>query len=246
VKNPLQWILRDGVLAEACPVKLSRPNLLPELERPDESFWLDRRDRLDPYRVTRYFGRGMDGSPFCKAGYMREGKVWTLDVTPDHSGRSPRLADVLQPAHSVSEAFWVQDSAIAKWKKLKGAKAERRVHPKTGFEYFYTEGGIPFPDKTDGPARTILTGEGGNTPSRFKHIIEPDGDGRFRRLTPIELERLNGFPDDWTAGMPDGRRAFCMGNALVVGLVERIGRVIAQRVAARRKPRCSTAALTRA
>jgi DNA (cytosine-5)-methyltransferase 1 len=122
---------------------------------------------------------------------------------------------------------------------LKGAKAERRVHPKTGFEYFYSEGAIPFPDRIDGPARTILTGEGGTSPSRFKHIVEPNFDGRYRRLTPVELERLNGFPDNWTAGMPDGRRAFCMGNALVVGLVERIGQVLAKRTLADFKPQSS-------
>ena len=64
--------------------------------------------------------------------------------------------------------------------------------------------------------------EGGTTPSRFKHLILTES-GRYRRLTPRELERLNGFPDDWTdTGMPDGRRAFMMGNALVVGLVERV------------------------
>jgi DNA (cytosine-5)-methyltransferase 1 len=246
VRNPLRWILRDGILAEACPAQLTRPNLLPELERPEESFWLDSKDRLDPYRVTRYFGRNLEDRPFGNAGYMREGKVWTLNVAPDYSGLKTSLADVLVETQAVPDEFWVGVDSLAKWKYLKDAKAERRVHPKTGFEYFYTEGGIPFPDRIDGPARTILTGEGGSTPSRFKHIIEPNGDGRYRRLTPVELERLNGFPDDWTAGMPDGRRAFCMGNALVVGLVERIGRVIAQRAAARRKTVRSTAASTRA
>ena len=79
----------------------------------------------------------------------------------------------------------------------------------------------PLPGQTDGPSRTILTGEGGATASRFKHLIQTE-DGRYRRLTPRELERLNGFPGDWTAGMSDGKRAFMMGNALVVGVVERI------------------------
>ncbi len=87
--------------------------------------------------------------------------------------------------------------------------------------YTYDEGAIPFPDPTDTPSRTILTGEGGATPSRFKHLIKTE-DGRFRRLTPRELERLNGFPGDWTVGMSDGRRAFMMGNALVVGAVEKV------------------------
>lgn len=234
VKNPLHWILDAGVIAEACPVKLRRPNLLPEFESIDSSLWLDSsssEDGPDPYLVTKHFGKGLKQTPFLNAGYMRDGQVWTLDVIADHKGAKARLKSLLQPERDVPEEYWVKGSALAKWKYLKGAKAERRIHPKTGFEYFYTEGGIPFPDRIDGPARTILTGEGGNTPSRFKHIIEPKGDGRYRRLTPVELERVNGFPDDWTAGMPDGRRAFCMGNALVVGLVERIGRVLAVRAA---------------
>ncbi len=68
------------------------------------------------------------------------------------------------------------------------------------------------------------------TPSRFKHVIDA-GDGRLRRLTPLELERLNGFPDDWTdTGMPGGRRAFMMGNALVVGLVSRVGEALADQI----------------
>jgi DNA (cytosine-5)-methyltransferase 1 len=91
---------------------------------------------------------------------------------------------------------------------------------------------MAYPDSTDNPSRTILTGEGGSSPSRFKHIIQTPS-GRHRRLMPIELERLNGFPDDWTKFLADGvetsdvRRAFFMGNALVVGVVERIGKTLA-------------------
>jgi DNA (cytosine-5)-methyltransferase 1 len=235
--SPHDWILSEGILAKACPVRLRRPNILPELEHEDGAFWLDRKEALDPFRVTREFGKGLRHSPFLNSGFMRDGRVWTLDVEGVHSGPRVRLKDVLQPEREVAAGYWVKGSALAKWRYLKGAKAERRVHPRTGFEYFYTEGGIPFPDRIDGPSRTILTGEGGTSPSRFKHIVEPKGDGRFRRLTPVELERLNGFPDDWTEGMPDGRRSFCMGNALVVGLVERIGRELAARVPKRAKRR---------
>ena len=90
---------------------------------------------------------------------------------------------------------------------------------------------MAFPDLLTRPSRTILTGEGGPSPSRFKHIIKV-GD-RYRRLTPLELERLNGFPDDWTArstkgSLTDTRRAFFMGNALVVGLVAKVGAVLAK------------------
>jgi DNA (cytosine-5)-methyltransferase 1 len=79
-----------------------------------------------------------------------------------------------------------------------------------------------------------LTGEGGTTPSRFKHIIKTKNG--YRRLTPIELERLNGFPDNWSLNSKDGnavsdaKRAFFMGNALVVGVIERIGIALKQKL----------------
>jgi len=77
-----------------------------------------------------------------------------------------------------------------------------------------------------------LTGEGGTSPSRFKHLIKTRTG--YRRLTPVELERLNGFPDGWTQYLDDGtkvsdaRRAFMMDNALVIGLVELVGKVLAK------------------
>jgi DNA (cytosine-5)-methyltransferase 1 len=93
---------------------------------------------------------------------------------------------------------------------------------------------MAFPDLLTNPSRTILTGEGGTTPSRFKHIIQTKNG--YRRLTPVELERLNGFPDDWSKfdsngkQVSDAKRAFFMGNALVVGLIEKVGNIIANEV----------------
>ena len=82
---------------------------------------------------------------------------------------------------------------------------------------------MAFPDPLDKPSRTIITGEGGSGASRFKHVVK-DG-SKHRRLTPIELERLNMFPDNHTAHSvaTNTKRAFFMGNALVVGVVEKIG-----------------------
>jgi DNA (cytosine-5)-methyltransferase 1 len=168
---------------------------------------------------------------------MRDRRVWTLDVAARWDGVPTVLGDILEPAGAVAETYFVPDEQLPTWRYLKGAKREERVHQASGTPYRYVEGPVPFPDRTDQPARTILTAEGGATPSRFKHLIAT-GDGRFRRLTPRELERLNGFPDDWTAtGMPEGRRAFMMGNALVVGLVERIGAALLDEIAAARRTR---------
>ena len=88
---------------------------------------------------------------------------------------------------------------------------------------------MAFPDNLDQPSRTIITGEGGAAPSRFKHVIRTKS-GRYRRLLPIELERMNMFPDNHTLHpeVTDGRRAFLMGNALVCGIIEQIGKSLYQ------------------
>lgn len=118
------------------------------------------------------------------------------------------------------EGYYVQDPS--RWKYLKGSKREVRTK-KDGFTYNYSEGAIPFPDILDRPGRTMLTSEG--TVNRSSHIVEDPWTGRLRILTPVECERLNGFPDGWTdTGMTERQRYFCMGNALVVQLVERMGR----------------------
>ncbi len=88
----------------------------------------------------------------------------------------------------------------------------------------------PFPEPLEAPARTIITSEGGQTPSRFKHIIQIQRKMKYRTLTPDEVEKICGFPAGWTnTGMPDNWRYFCMGNALVVGLIEKMGKTLSKR-----------------
>lgn len=45
---------------------------------------------------------------------------------------------------------------------------------------------------------------------------------RIRRLTPLECERLQGFPDGWTSGVSDAQRYKCLGNAVTVPVVRAI------------------------
>ena len=97
-----------------------------------------------------------------------------------------------------------------------------------GIIYNYTAGKMAFPDSLLNPSRTVVTAEIGRSVSRMRHIIEYS-EGKYRRLMPVELERLNGFPSDWTkvGGVSDSRRGFLMGNALVVGIVERLAEPLA-------------------
>jgi DNA (cytosine-5)-methyltransferase 1 len=150
---------------------------------------------------------------------MVDRRVWSDRLEP---AREPftTLGSIL--AKEVPEQYFVPGQHIKDWEYLKGPKSEPRV-AKNGHKYTYTEGRIPFPDKLDRPSRTILTSEGGTSPSRSNHLIKHEPTGTYRVLMPVECEKLNGFAPGWTEGMPDRWRYFCMGNALVVGLVQRMG-----------------------
>lgn len=208
--------LSEGLMAQAFPIEVPDPGEIGHVEIPD-----------DPYIATRDFNKGGKVSPFLEAGVMQDGYVATCKVVERYEGPRRVLGDVLVPEEEVPEEFFIEPNKLPQWEYLKGAKHERRVNKQTGFEYTYSEGAMAFPDALDRPSRTILTGEGGRSASRFKHVIKTP-DGRMRRLVPDELDRLQGFPRGWTdTGMTDGRRAFCMGNALVVGIPHRIGEVLA-------------------
>lgn len=174
----------------------------------------------DPYEASESFGDPKK-SPFLKYGRMGGRYVWTSDITPRFDGVKKTLRDVLEHDSDVPEQFFIEDSALERWKYLKGAKKEPRT-TRNGFEYMYSEGPVAFPDDLDKPSRTILTSEGGKSPSRMKHVVRGDS-GRLRRLVPDELDALQMFPKGWTEGMSNGHRAFCMGNALVTGIPHRIG-----------------------
>lgn len=160
-------------------------------------------------------------TPFLDAGIMIDRKVVTYKTKPEYLGPSILLADVLIEDDDVDYDYWISDNELEKWKYLKGGKKETRI-TNEGFEYFYSEGPVAFPDALEKPSRTIVTGEGGRSPSRFKHVVQSNS-GRYRRLMPLELERLNMFPDNHTIEASDTKRAFFMGNALVVGVVTKLG-----------------------
>ena len=180
----------------------------------------------DPFVATKDFNSERSKtSPFLDAGVMVDNRVITCKVEEVYKGQFRTLGDVLSPENEVPENYFIDNSQLSRWEYLKGSKREERVNKYTGQNYFYSEGSMAFPDLLTNPSRTILTGEGGASPSRFKHIIKVGE--RYRRLVPDELDQLQGFPKGWTnTGMSDNNRAFCMGNALVVGVVNRIGKEI--------------------
>ena len=216
--------LSGGVMARAFPIETPDASSVGLVSVPE-----------DPYLATRDFNKGGKTSPFLEAGVMQDGTVATCKAVEAYAGPRQVLGDVLVDEADVPEEFFIDPDDMPRWQYLKGAKREERVNRRTGFAYTYSEGSMAFPDALDRPSRTILTGEGGRSASRFKHVIETV-DGRCRRLVPDELDRLQGFPRGWTdTGMTDGQRAFCMGNALVVGVPHAIGRALAE-IDAQRAP----------
>ena len=159
---------------------------------------------------------------FHNSGIMFDKKIYTLKLKSKHAEIKP-LSDVL--LNNVDKTFYVNKVDIEKqkgWKYVKGSKREKRT-ASNGHIYHYAEGAIPFPDNLASPSRTILTNEGNQNPNRSTHLVEDIINGGYRTLTPVEVERLNGFPDNWTnTGMTQSKRYFCMGNALVVGVIERL------------------------
>lgn len=159
---------------------------------------------------------------FYNAGVMKNGGIYTVKTQSDYNLVYPLRK--IREENDVDNKYFLSKEQIEKFTYLKGSKRIPRVKP-NGTPYYYSEGAMPFPDNLDAPARTMLTSEGGI--SRTTHVIEDFKTKKPRLLTPIECERINGFPDDWTnTGMSEKRRNFMMGNALVVGVIERIGEEI--------------------
>lgn len=211
IKKMEDWTLYDGVMAQAFPFEQKSGISAFEIEGSIKE-------------VSDTFNKTGKASPFGNAGIMIDRQVFSIDTSPVYIGTNQNLGDILVDENFVPEDFFISEKDLPKWIYEKGAKKIERVS-KEGFKYTFSEGGMAFPDPLDKPSRTMITGEGGNAPSRFKHVILTPS-GKYRRLIPIELERLNMFPDNHTyhPEVSDGRRAFLMGNALVCGIVELIGK----------------------
>ncbi|MDC6467591.1 DNA (cytosine-5-)-methyltransferase [Flavobacteriaceae bacterium] len=233
--DKISWLDCDGTIAKAFPVK--ETHTVKEVEL-----------KGNLVELTNNFNKEGNLSPFQNSGLLIDGKAITVKTEAHYQGKKTVLKDILQNGE-VTDDFFIEDKPLKKvktvvnkddslrtistekqmWKYLKGAKKEKR-RTRDGFEYNYAEGGMVYPDALDNASRTIITGEGGKSPSRFKHVVETDKG--LRRLTPVELERLNMFPDNHTKfeGITDTKRAFFMGNALVVGVIEKLGRELYRQI----------------
>lgn len=186
---------------------------------------------------------------FENSGVMKDGVIYTIKTTPSYSGKQNTLGDILEDGE-VDQNFFISkerlyytspeidhsdetyerlpDEAHKTWQYVKGAKKIPRK-ASNGHEYIFSEGPVAMVDEYDKPARTMLTSEGSF--NRTTHIVRDKKTGEIRLLTPIEVERIQGFPSDWTkeclvdgeiVEMPLNKRRFMMGNALVVNVINQM------------------------
>ena len=209
------WVSNSGIMNEAFPMTFDTKPTDGELEKELDKI----SENIDKYDAKK--------RPFSNAGVMFNRKYTTGIGKPKYVGKYKTLGDILLEETKVPDEYFILESEKKKWEDLKGGKSEPRT-TKSGFSYNYSEGPVTYPDALDRASRTIVTGEGGRGASRFKHVVETKS-GRLRRLTPFELEKLNQFSGNHTKEASDNKRAFFMGNALVVGVVEKLGKSLADR-----------------
>ena len=167
-------------------------------------------------------------------GVMRHGRYYSIDTAPNYDGEPITLGEILQNEEEVPEKFFINDPAkLEKFQYLRGPKRIERTSA-DGHTYIYSEGGMSPTDDLNLPGRTMLTSEG--TVNRSTHFLNVNG--KYRLITPVEAERLQDFPDNWTAlkrlsdgtitEVSDKMRMFFMGNALVTDIVRKIAEFIVE------------------
>jgi len=214
IQNTDSSIYEDTLFAKSFPLDVVESQISPIKE-------LDINDCIDTVEMTQKFTFLFENS-----GIMVDGKVKTRRVYPKKQ-QPITLGEIRDETQDLS-SYFLKEKQIEQFKYLKDGKRIERVKP-NGEPYFYSEGGMGFPDALDLPGRTMLTSEA--SINRSTHVIEDKATGRLRFITPLEAERMQSFPDNWTnTGMPENRRYFMMGNALVTRVINRLeddlGRII--------------------
>lgn len=201
-----QHVMTSGVFSSAFPISCHT--------RAFSESWIDELEYEDTSALS-----ARQKVYLHNAGVMMNGRIYSVDVRPKAEPFIP-LRAILETG-PIDEHFFLREEDMPRWVYAKGAKHEPRRR-RDGSTYYFSEGAVAFPEPLDKPSRTMLTSEG--QVGRSSHVIQDPASGRLRLLTPIECERLNGFPDNWTAtGMPERMRYFTMGNALVIPIVSKIG-----------------------
>ena len=208
------YIFEDGLFGRQFPVKNEAIKKRINANKLDE----------DIAEVSANFSDGK----MWNSGLMTNGYYYTIETEPKGDEEPIPMKKIVVKENQVPEDYYVDGEKLEKFKYLRGPKKITRTAA-NGHTYTFSEGGMSEYDSLELPGRTMLTSEG--SVNRSTHLLKIDG--KYRLITPIEAERLQDFPDDWTrykrntkgevVEVSDRMRMFFMGNALVTGIVKRIG-----------------------
>lgn len=227
-----EYIFSKGVFARQFPVehKVNKnrhyTQLLSKFHEKDEEYIVD---------ISENFT-----GTIWNSGVMRNGIYYTIDTIPIVE-KPITLGGIVNQAKDyhikkygeknyndyLLKYLITDEEKIKKFEYLRGSKKIERTTP-DGHTWLYSEGGMSPYDDFDLPARTMLTSE--SSVNRSTHLLKTEQG--YRLLTPIEAELLQDFPEEWTKyklvngevkEVSDKMRYFFMGNALVTGIVKRIG-----------------------
>ncbi len=202
-----EWVTSKGFFAPSFPVVIQHHNYKKSIKTITPSIYPDLASISSKFKAA-----------FYNSGVMINGNIYSEELCPFES--NAKTLKSVRLTTPVDQHYFL-DGDLKKWQYLKGPKRINRIRP-NGEPYVFSEGGMCFPDNLDLPSRTMLTSE--SSVNRSTHVIKDHVTGKLRLLTPIECEKLDGFPDDWTnTGMPEKFRYFVLGNALVVPLITCMG-----------------------
>ena len=236
IKKNTSFILDNTILNEAFPVEV---NCNKEIEIQKIEGTLE--------FISKSFNLKHVKSPFLNSGKCWNREFISIKQKSIISKKQTPLKSILQKSEDIPDDFFVNEEIVLDeekgWAYHKGSKKVPRIDKLTGHKYTWSEGNMDLTENLNLPIRTIITSEGGKAPSRSRHLIKVEsskGINSYRRLTPVELERANMFPDEFTKNYKNAnskletvnanKRAFFMGNALVIGVVEKIGNALYNKI----------------
>lgn len=202
-ENASQFIQKESMFAKSFPIE----NDISKEKKDDLNKYKDTVEMTENYQFL-----------FENTGIMIDGKVISFRSNPIKE--APITLMEIIDIETDKTNFVLKPEQQLKFEHLKENKRIKRYRP-NGEVYYYSEGKMKLYDPLDLPGRTMLTSEG--TVNRSSHAIKDPFLGKARFITPLEAERLQDFPDNWTnTGMTTRQRYFMMGNALVTGLISRM------------------------
>lgn len=169
----------------------------------------------------RLFWTNIKAQPFNLFGDI-------VSMIPQPKDKGILLKDILQPVEEVDKKYFLSERRVGFMLKKQGQFTQlngQKSMTVTARGDVGWQGDFVFIEQTprgnnNGGAKAL----NGKTPSVSANNWQNNNhlSGNYRRLTPVEVERLFTLPDGYTSVVSDSQRYRCMGNGWVVDVIAHI------------------------